>query len=171
MGESHKSLGCKMSPTATEIHQLSHWKEKEQKFVMMLKHGNLTTQDATILYKRIYIPTIKYIMSFTSMISKEVHAITKSTAHLFLNKIGYATTTSRDLVYDPETMGGLGWYDLEIEQGLHNLEKLISGYHEQGAIGSITEIMPHQWSWLLGIPPLGDINIMVLYDESNGCTS
>jgi hypothetical protein len=89
---------------------------------MMIKHGNLTTHDITILYKRIYIPTITYIIPFTSMIVKEIHAITKPTTHLFLNKTGYATTTSRDVVYGPETMGGMGWYDLEIEQGLHNLK-------------------------------------------------
>jgi hypothetical protein len=36
----------------------------------------------------------------------------------FLRCTGYSSRTPRDVVYEAKSMGGLGWKDMAIEQGL-----------------------------------------------------
>jgi hypothetical protein len=119
----HKSLGYMMSPTFGTKHQLQHWVKKEHKFQRMLNKHPLTSSEVEILYKNIYIPTMRYIMQFTCSKKDHICTVASKSITIFLKKFGYASTTSRDVVYGPVKLGGLGWYDLELETGISQLER------------------------------------------------
>jgi hypothetical protein len=80
-----------------------------------------------------------------SLPGKVISEITQQNIALFLRKWGYAKIMSRDIVFGHKSLGGLGWCDMEVEQGLHNLGAMISGMHNTEIVGSAHKaMMPFQ---------------------------
>jgi hypothetical protein len=52
---------------------------------------------------------------------------------------------SRDIVFLNKSLGGLGWYDMEVEQGLHNLGAMINGLCNIEVFGLVHKAM--MWKW------------------------
>jgi hypothetical protein len=65
----------------------------------------------------------------------------------FLRCTGFSSRTPRDVVYGEKSMGGLGWNDMAIEQGLQNIARLIIEMHDEEILGTMTNIMLNQWKW------------------------
>jgi hypothetical protein len=63
-------------------------------------------------------------------------------------------------------MGGLGWKDMAIEQGLQNIARLIVGMHDDEILGTMTNIMLNQWKWLIGFDPFQHYKLQTPHDES-----
>ena len=90
----HKTLGYKMSPLNGPDSHLKHWREKESKFFQILLNNPLTSYEVKILYKNIYIPTMRYIMPFTCLKDEVIQKNSTKLFQMFLNKMGYANSTS-----------------------------------------------------------------------------
>jgi hypothetical protein len=52
---------------------------------------------------------------------------------------------SRDIVFRNKGLGRLGWFDMEVEQGLHNLGAMISGLHNTEIVGLVHKAMMRKW--------------------------
>jgi hypothetical protein len=63
-------------------------------------------------------------------------------------------------------MGGLGWKDMAIEQGLQNIARLIIGMHDEEILGTMTNIMLNQWKWLIGFDPFQHYELQTPHDKS-----
>jgi hypothetical protein len=113
--ELHQTLGYKVSPTSPIKTQQQQWHEVKKKVESMLRSNE------------IYLPKMRYFLPFMSLPGKAIKDITQQNITLLLRKCGYAQTMSRDLVFGNKKLGGLGWCDMEVEQGLHNLGAMING--------------------------------------------
>ena len=164
--QKHRTLGFLVSPQTPRKFQQQQWQEVEDRFGIMLDAYDLTYKETEILYKRIYMPTIRYLLPFTTLNEKEIQRTTRSTITKFLRKSGYSNTTARDTVYGARHMGGLGWSDMEAEQGIQNLATLVQNYHNGGIMSDLLQIMLEKWCWFIGFCPLKNNNINVCYDES-----
>jgi hypothetical protein len=164
--QKHKTLGFYISPRSPQEPQQLQWKEIKLRFGLMLDLYDLTFREIDILYKRIYVPTVRYLLPFMTLPAKEIKHITKSTITKFLRKSGYSNNTARDIVYGSTQLGGLGWVDMEIEQGLHNQGTFIQSYHYGGIKGHLLQILLERWSWFIGFCPFQHNLINVVYDES-----
>jgi hypothetical protein len=122
--------------------------------------------EAETLYKTIYNPQIQYLLPFFSVPKKEIHQITKHTTAEFLRCTGYSSRTPRDVVYGAKSMGGLGWNDMAIEQGLQNIARLIIGMHDEEILGTMTNVMLNQWKWSIGFDPFQHYELQTPHDES-----
>jgi hypothetical protein len=49
------------------------------------------------------------------------------------------------LVFGNKSLGGLGWCNIEVEQGLHNLDAMISGLHNNEIVGHVHKAMMRTW--------------------------
>jgi hypothetical protein len=101
-----------------------------------------------------------------SLPGKVISEITQQNIALFLRKWGYAQTMSRDIVFGHKSLGGLGWCDMEVEQGLHNLGAMISGMHNTEIVGSAHKAMMRSWFWASGLNPFQNEIPNITYDES-----
>jgi hypothetical protein len=73
---------------------------------------------------------------------------------------------SRDIVFGNKSLGGLGWCDMEVEQGLHNFGAMISGLHNNEIVGQVHKAMMRTWFWALGMNPLKHEFPNITHDES-----
>jgi hypothetical protein len=92
-----------------------------------------------------------------SLSRKAMKDITQQNITLLLRKCGYAQTMSRNIGFGNKSLGGLGWCDMEVEQGLHNLGAMINGLHKA---------MMRTWFWALGMNPLKHEILNITHDES-----
>jgi endonuclease/exonuclease/phosphatase family metal-dependent hydrolase len=169
--QEHKTLGFYISPKSPRDFQQLQWKDIENRFGLMLDLYDLTHREVDILYKRIYVPTVRYLLPFITLSAKQIQHITKFTITKFLRQTGYSNNTARDIVYGSTLLGGLGWVDMEIEQGLHNLATLIQNYHNGGIKGSLLQILLERWSWFIGFCPFQHHILNIVYDESQWLSS
>jgi hypothetical protein len=47
-----------------------------------------------------------------------------------MSQMGYNRNSPKEVVYGPEEMGGFGFHDLFIEQGIHQVTALVGHLHE-----------------------------------------
>jgi hypothetical protein len=131
----------------------------------MLNNHPLTSSEVEILYKNIYIPTMQYIMSFTCTKKDHLQKVASKSITLFLKKIGYDSTTSR--VYGPTKLGGLGWYDLELESGISQLARLIHARNDKNQLGQLIRTTIKNWFWHIGFSPFEYSHIQIKHDKTN----
>ena len=63
-------------------------------------------------------------------------------------------------------MGGLGWYDLEVEVGISHLERFIHGLNENIQLGKITQVAITNWFWAIGFSPFKTLVPRIVHDET-----
>jgi hypothetical protein len=80
---------------------------------------------------------MQYIMPFTCTKKDHLQKVASKSITLFLKKFGYASTTSRDVVCGPTKLGGLGWYDLEVETGISQLARLLHALNDKNQLGQL----------------------------------
>ncbi len=69
-------------------------------------------------YSTIYLPTIMYPFSATTLTRKILEKAQSMTTLLILSKMGYNQHTPKAVVYAPSTHGGIGMKNLYTKQGL-----------------------------------------------------
>jgi hypothetical protein len=134
-----------VSPTNPVKTQQQQWQEVKIKVENMLRSNEMSYHEAETLYLRIYLSKVRYFLLFTSLPGKVIRDITQQNTALFLRKCGYAQTMSRNIVFGIKSIGGLGWCDMEVEQGLHNLGAMINGLHNNEIVGLVHKAMMQNW--------------------------
>ena len=73
-----------------------------------------------------------------------------------------------EIVAGPPTLGGLGFMDLYIEQGLLNLQLLTKALSDSQLVGDLTWLTIRKWKWQLGTgnDPFQDSQYQYPQDES-----
>jgi hypothetical protein len=164
--ESHQTLGYKVFPTNPVKTQQLQWREVEKKVESMLRSNEMTYLEEETLYQKIYLPKVRYFLPFMSLPGNVIKDITQQNIKLLLRKCGYAQTMSRDIVFGNKSLGGLGWCDMKVEQGLHNLGTMISGLHNNEIVGQVHKAMMRTWFWALEMNPLKHEFLNITHDES-----
>jgi hypothetical protein len=149
--ESHRTLGYKVSPTNPIKAQQQQWREVEKRIENMIRSNDMSYHETETLYQKIYLPKVRYFLPFMSLPEKVIKNITQQNIVLLLRKCGYVHTMSRDIVIGDKSLGGLGWCDMEVEQGLHNLGAMINGLHNNEIVGQVHKAMMRTWFWALGM--------------------
>jgi hypothetical protein len=132
----------------------------------MIRSNDMSYHETETLYQRIYLPKVRYFLPFMSLPEKAIKNITQQNIVLLLRKCGYAQTMSRDIVFTYKSLGGLGWCDMEVEQGLHNLGAMINGLYNNEIVGQVHKAMMRTWFWALGMNPLKHEILNITHDES-----
>jgi hypothetical protein len=127
----------------------------------------MSYHEAETLYLRIYLPKVRYFLPLRSLPGKVIKDITQQNISLLLRKCGYAQMMSRDIVFGNKSLGGLGWFDMEVEQGLHNLGAMISSLHNTKIVGLVHKIRIWKWFWALDMNPLQKEISNITHDKSS----
>jgi hypothetical protein len=166
--DSHKTLGHRISPQYPGKHKIAQLTEVDYKFQSILKTSNLQKNEVHVLYRSIYIPTIRYILQSSSLKREELHQATQGARQMFISKMGYNRNTSCSVIFGSKSLGGLGFQDPYVEQGLLNVQAMINALTDKSMIGQITRIAFENWQWHVGIGQevLEYNDYQLIYDES-----
>jgi len=82
-------LGVHITADGTYAKELSILKQKQQKYVQFLLQMPLSKQEACVLYKQCYLPTVTYPLPATNMPPEQIYATQKTATSLFLTRMGY----------------------------------------------------------------------------------
>jgi hypothetical protein len=113
-----------------------------------------------------YIPTMRYITPFTNVKNGVIKKLSYKSTKSFSKKVGYASSTSRAVVYGPVKMGGLGWYDLEVEVGISNHERFIHQRNEDNQLQKLTQATITNWFWAIQYSPFDSQVPRAAHDET-----
>ena len=149
--DSHKTLGHRISPKDPGKHKMDQLREVDNRFQSILMTNNLQTHEVNVLYRSIYTPTIRYILQSSSLKDKELHQVTTGARQMLLSRMGYNRYTSGAVIFGSKTLGGLGFQDPYVEQGLLNVQALINALTDKRIIGKITRNAFEKWQWHVGI--------------------
>jgi hypothetical protein len=69
-------------------------------------------------------------------------------------------------VFGNKSVGGLGWCEMEVEQGFHNLGAIINGLHNNEIVGLVHKAMMRTWFCALGMNSLKNKILNITHDES-----
>ena len=90
------------------------------------------------------IPKLEYPLAVTQFSQKECDRIMSPVLRVCLSKMGYNPNMPREVVYGPTVMGGLGFHDYFVEQGIAHVSMMV-GHLRQGSETARMLKMELQW--------------------------
>ena len=125
--EAHLTLGVWKSPAGNLAKQFDHLTAKSSKWTAAMQMANLTRDEATLSFTRIYIPSLRYGLGTCFFPASSLLRIQRPAVQAILPKMGYNRHLPRAVVYGPRTLGALGLPNLIYEQGVQQI--LFIGRH------------------------------------------
>ena len=120
---------------ARQIHstnQLSGNTKKDKVKKVLALINELQIQDTST-----YTPMIRHVLQGSCMNNKELHNVSTMNKHHFLQKLRYSKTMASEIVTGSPELGGLGFMDFYIEQGLLNIQLLAMALSHHQLVGDI----------------------------------
>ena len=143
--KSYKLLGFHLSPSLLMNQQYKVLHDKSHRIANAVAGSSVTRREAFLAYFAIYLPSIAYFLVLTSFTRKQCHCIQSHPTKIFLQKCGFSSMMHRAIVYGPRQLGGLGFRDLYITQGISHLTKLIQTLRTPGQPRDLLLILLDEW--------------------------
>lgn len=123
--DSRKTLGIYQSPTGTEHAQEEYMINKVQTWTLAVGKSHASRRDIQKAMITTIGRTLEYPLASTCLSEKQCNKIMSVYLRGALPKMGYARTTSRDLVYSPRDIMGCGVKNLHALQAIHHISLLL----------------------------------------------
>jgi len=143
-------LGVHIAADGNYQKELTVLKQKQQKYVQFLLRTPLSRQEARVIYKQCYLPTVSYPLPATNMPPDAIYATQSTVTSLFLTRMGYPRHIPRSVVYAPDSVGGLGMRHLGHEQGVQQTLQLLR-HPPDSTNGKLYELTIDQYQIYVGI--------------------
>jgi hypothetical protein len=117
------------------------------RFTGILQQITLNAKEFEALYKTTYKPTIKYILQGPSLNDNELYKVSKHTKQFFLQRMRYSKTTAIDIVFGSPDLGGLCFMNLQMEQGMINVQLHLKALNYNQLVGNVTRSTIRKWKW------------------------
>jgi hypothetical protein len=114
----YKLLGVHIAFDGNNTQQAAHFQTNCDKMVIAFTRCQLTPDGALQGYRSIFLPAICYGMSATTVPEKILLQSQRTLSNAMLAKLGYNRHTPSAVAYAPEHFGGIGLYNLSVEQGI-----------------------------------------------------
>ena len=122
-------LGVFLAPDGNNKRQIEEFKKKTSKFSEYIRTGHLTRHEAWTTLTTVALKSIEYALPALTLTKEECTSVIWPLLKVLLPKIGISRTISRDVLYGPKSIQGIGLKDMYLVQGLSH----------------ITSIIEHQW--------------------------
>jgi len=120
--------------------ELGMFVQQNQRYVQAIQNCSLTQQEAGIIYKQCYLPTVSYPLPATNIPPELLHRHQAKATTAFLAKMGYRRNMPRAVVYAPKAIGGLGFRHLGFEQGVQQTLQLIKHMRANTTNGALFQL-------------------------------
>ncbi len=138
--EAHKTLGVYMTPTGSELAQVSALLEKSCRISNLVLSSNFSRIETLMAYRMIWYPTMRYSLGVTTMSQTQLRKIQALATQLFLAKMGMNRNFPRAVTFGPVEYGGLGFPDLYVEQGISQIRMVMEHLYHKTEPGKLIQI-------------------------------
>lgn len=143
--ESYRTLGFYLTMTLNNETQYDILFKKCDRISSAICSSSCSPEEATLCYKTVFLPAVKYVLPLTYFTAKECHKMWAKPTQRFLQKACFAASTSRALVFAPTSIGGLGYVHLYTEQGISQINRLLQSLRTPNKSYEITRIAMTWW--------------------------
>jgi hypothetical protein len=116
--EAYKYLGVHIAMDGNMHSQEKSLTEKCAKYITIFSQCQMTLSNMQMIYRTVFGPAVKYVLPATTLSDKFLTDVQKPIVVLALSKMGFNQHMPRAVVMAPLHFGGLGLFDLVVEQGL-----------------------------------------------------
>jgi hypothetical protein len=117
----YKLLGIQMAFDGNQQGQDRAMNKKCQTFANTFMRCHLTPDKTYLGYRTIFLPTVLYGLSATTISEKNLNKSQQIITSILLSKLGFNRHTPRAIAFAPTHFGGIGLYNLHVEQGLAHM--------------------------------------------------
>ncbi len=125
-----RTLGLRISPAGSWKTEYNFRMTQSKELALQIAGATLARSTAIKGYRQIYCPRLEYPLALTGFTPKECAKIQSPAINVFLQKMGYARTLPRAVVFGPQPLGGVGFHDYETEQGLAHIKTFVGHVRE-----------------------------------------
>jgi hypothetical protein len=147
INKAHKTLGCYKCIIRNEEAEISYLTKRSNAFA---KNYGLTNKQATLAYNLVYISSLKYGLTSTSLLYQQITKIHRYAVDKFISAMGIDHSTHHALIYGPLEYGGFGVRHLYTEMMGMKLETVISHIRSESQLGTLFEINTNYIQLLAG---------------------
>jgi len=116
--KSQKTLGCFINPASNNKQTAEHLTKKNDHFATMLETNYFTRAEAWTLYTAFYIPSMSYSLPITPLTLTQCQHLDARFLRTLLPRCGFNRNMSRSIRNAPTHLGGAGFRQLYVEQGI-----------------------------------------------------
>jgi hypothetical protein len=138
--ESHKTLGVMMNPAGNFKDETNRLINKASNIARCIAAKPIRRREGWKLALNIIIPGISYGMGVTVIPKGEIDKVESIIMPPILQKVGCNSNMTRDVVFGPKDMGGLGLTRMYTEQGTRKIMALMQHVRANSTVGQAMTI-------------------------------
>ena len=138
--ESSKMLGVLLNPLGDFTDHLNLLRIKADKFARRLLSPRITSSDACVFHRSMYIPAMRYSLASLAVNEEALSGVQTKVIQSLLQKMYFTSKLPTSLRHGPVEMGGLGLYDLRTEAGLEALKFFRNSIYAQSEAGNLLRL-------------------------------
>lgn len=161
----HKTLGAMENPSEEYREEVQRLVEKGRSIAQRIAAASLTQNEARILYRSMYMPSMSYSLPAGIMTLEESEKAQGAAIQALLSAMGATPGMPRAVVFGPTETGGLGLRHLFAEQGTLKTAVLLQQIRTNRDLGRMIQI---QLGWGQRV---AGISKPILEEQDFGCHS
>ena len=138
--ESHKTLGAWKTMDGTQSGQIKVLREKSEKFGRAIAETPLTFFEARMAHERLLIPSLEFPLASATLSKGDCQHILHPGMSACIRKAGFASTTSRDIIFGPRILGGAAFTSLYAAQSTDQITLLTHHLRENKEAAKLIRI-------------------------------
>ena len=125
-----KTLGIRTAPAGTWTDEFEHRLNQSRELALMMSISQVSKSTATRGYHHMVCPKIEFPLAATNFSQDQCDKILSPVLNASLSKMGYNRNMPRSVIFGPVTVGGAGFHDLFIEQGIRHAQMFVGHLRE-----------------------------------------
>ena len=136
----HKTLGAMETPSGDYKSEVKRLVDKGQSIAQRIASTSLTAEEARIIYRSMYLPSISYSFPAGILTLQEAEKVQGATIQALLAALGYNPGMPRAVVFGPIKSGGIGLRHLFAEQGTLKTMIILQQIRTNRSLGQMLQI-------------------------------
>jgi hypothetical protein len=125
-----RTLGARIAPSGNWNDEYDFRRKQGHEPSPRMAGSSLAKETARLGYKTMVCPALEYPLTVTQFTQEQYDKITSPILRSCMSQMGYTRNSPKEVVYGPVEMGGFGFHDLFIEQGIHQVTALVGHLRE-----------------------------------------
>ena len=154
-GDGPHNLGARLAPSGNNAEEMLHLIQKGRTLGQNISASQLQRHEVMIAYKTSMLrPSMKCPLCGTKFTAKESAKNDRSFLPTLLTTMGFNAKTKRLLFFGPPSLGCFGFTDTYMDQGISQVQMLLSHMRHQDEIGILLQILLEKLQLIIGLPLL-----------------
>jgi hypothetical protein len=126
-----KTLGARIAPVGNWNDEYKFRRKQGNKLSLRMAGSSLAKKTARVGYRTMICPALEYPLTVTQFTQEQCDNIMSPILRMCMSQMGCNRNSPKEVVYGPVEMGGFGFHDLFIEQGIHQVTALVGRLREK----------------------------------------